>query len=113
MLSVAIKKAQFNAPIGLYPQEAKTLNQIEVDVAVYQKADINNLPFIDYTALYQIVKETILLPHKTLETIVTDLYNNIKTQHPESKLDIKVRKLHPPVSGQIEATEVAYNDLLY
>lgn len=111
MLRVSIKNAQFNAPIGLYPQEAKTLNQIGVDVAVYQHAAIDNLPFIDYTVLYQIVKDTILLHHKTLEAIVTDLYNNIKSKHPNAKLHIIVRKLHPPVSGQIDATEVAYSDL--
>lgn len=110
MLTVAVKNAQFVAPIGLYPQEAKTMNQIGVDVLVSKNCSIHQLPFIDYTALYALIKTTIAKHHKTLEEIVAELYLEIKSAHPDCMLDIKVRKLHPPVPGQIDHTEVGYKD---
>lgn len=111
MLTVSVINAQFIAPIGLYPQEAKTLNQIGVDVHVSQATGIDDLPFIDYTEVYALIKRTILKHHKTLEEIIKDLYKVIKEQQPDCLLDIKVRKLHPPVSGQIDYTEVSFKDL--
>lgn len=110
MLSVTVKNAQFVAPIGLYPQEAKTLNQIGVDVTVSRNCSVHELPFIDYTTLYALIRKIISKHHKTLEEIVSELYLEIKNTHPECMLDIKVRKLHPPVSGQIDHTEVRYQD---
>ncbi|MBL7706860.1 MAG: dihydroneopterin aldolase [Taibaiella sp.] len=111
MLTVSVVNAQFIAPIGLYPQESKTLNQIGVDVHVSKATDIEGLPFIDYTEVYAIIKTTIGKHHKTLEEIIKDLYKAIKEQQPDCLLDIKVRKLHPPVSGQIDYTEVCFKDL--
>ncbi len=110
MLTVSVKNAQFVAPIGLYPQESKTLNQIGVDVHVAQKCAVTEMPFIDYTRLYELIKVTIEKHHKTLEEIVAELYQHIKSEHPECLLHIKVRKLHPPVSGQIDYTEVEFKD---
>ena len=110
MLTVSIVNAQFIAPIGLYPQESKTLNQIGVDVHVSKASGIDDLPFIDYTEVDGLIRTTILKHHKTLEEIINDLYKAIKALHPGCLLDIKVRKLHPPVSGQIDYTEVSFKD---
>lgn len=110
MLTVSVVNAQFIAPIGLYPQESKTLNQIGVDVHVSKATDIDALPFIDYTEVYALIRTIIHKHHKTLEEIIRDLYKAIKAQHPDCLLDLKVRKLHPPVSGQIDYTEVSFKD---
>ncbi|RYD99219.1 MAG: dihydroneopterin aldolase [Sphingobacteriales bacterium] len=110
MLTVSVINAQFIAPIGLYPQESKTLNQIGVDVSVSKATGIDDLPFIDYTEVYGLIKATILKHHKTLEAIIKDIYKALKELHPQCLLDIKVRKLHPPVSGQIDYTEVSFKD---
>lgn len=110
MLTVSVVNAQFIAPIGLYPQESKTLNQIGVDVYVSKATDIDHLPFIDYTEVYALIKTTILKHHKTLEEIIKDIYKALKELQPHCLLEIKVRKLHPPVSGQIDYTEVSFKD---
>ncbi|HRP89961.1 MAG TPA: dihydroneopterin aldolase [Edaphocola sp.] len=110
MLSVSIKNAIFNAPIGLYPQESKTGNTLSVDVTVSQEVAIHNLPFIDYTELYDCTKNIIAQNHKTLEEIVKELYLAIKLQLGNVQISIKVRKLHPPISGQVDYTEVGFSD---
>ncbi|HTO16691.1 MAG TPA: dihydroneopterin aldolase [Edaphocola sp.] len=110
MFSVSIKNARFNAPIGLYPQEAKTGNAISVDITVRKNSNINALPFIDYTELYEWTKIVIKKNHSTLESIVTDLYNSIKEKIQDAHISIHVRKLTPPISGQVDYTEVSFSD---
>lgn len=111
MISVSVKNAIFHAPIGLYPQESKTLNQIAVDVSISQEAQIQTLPFIDYALLYQQVKEVVMEQHhKTLEAVVSDIYQRLIELHPGSKLSIQVRKLNPPISGRVDYMEVSFVD---
>ncbi len=110
MLTVAIKNAKFGAPVGLYPQESKTLNQIQIDASVSQPADVQNLPLIDYTHIYELIKQSLEQNLTTLESIVKAIYNALKERFPGSTLSIKVRKLHPPIAGQVDYAEVAYED---
>lgn len=110
MLTVSVMNALFNAPVGLYPQEEHTMNKIQIDLKVSTAADIQDLPVIDYTVLYALIKEVMQSPHKTLETIVTAVYNKVKALHQETKVVIHVRKLNPPISGILDYTEVSYTD---
>lgn len=110
MLTVSVMNALFNVPVGLYPQEVHTMNKIQVDLKVSVPADIQQLPLIDYTVLYSLLKEVMQAPHKTLETIVRDVYNKIKGLQDESKVSISVRKLNPPISGIVDYMEVSFSD---
>jgi dihydroneopterin aldolase len=110
MLTVSVMNALFNEPVGLYPQEAHTMNKIQVDLRVSVPADIQQLPLIDYTVLYSLLKEVMQQPHKTLETIVRDVYAKIKGLQDESKVSISVRKLNPPISGIVDYMEVSFSD---
>ncbi|RQO29751.1 hypothetical protein DBR32_14290 [Taibaiella sp. KBW10] len=110
MLTVSVMNALFNAPVGLYPQEAHTMNKIQIDLKVSTPADIQSLPMIDYTVLYAMIKEVMQAPHKTLETIVTAVYHKVKALHKETSVSIHVRKLNPPISGILDYTEVSFAD---
>lgn len=110
MLTVSVMNALFNVPVGLYPQEAHTMNKIQVDLSVQVAADIQQLPLVDYTVLYGLLKEVMQQPHKTLETIVRDVYGKVKELQEDSKISIKVRKLNPPISGIVDYMEVGYAD---
>lgn len=110
MLTVSVMNALFNVPVGLYPQEAHTMNKIQVDLCVQVPADIKQLPLVDYTVLYGLLKEVMQQPHKTLETIVRDVYGKVKDLQEDCKISIKVRKLNPPISGIVDYMEVSYAD---
>lgn len=111
MLTVSVMNALFNVPVGLYPQEAHTMNKIQVDLQVrVPSVDIQHLPLIDYTILYSLLKEVMQQPHKTLETIVRDVYQKIKNLQEDSKVSVQVRKLNPPISGIVDYMEVGFSD---
>ena len=110
MLTVSVINALFNVPVGLYPQEAHTMNKIQVDLKVSLAADIQQLPLIDYTVFYSLLKEVMQQPHKTLETIVRDVYVKIKALQDDSTVSISVRKLNPPLSGIVDYMEVRFSD---
>lgn len=108
MLTVSLSGVRFKAPIGLYPQEAFLHNDIEIHISVSQKAAISNLPLIDYTVLHSIAKNAVAEPTDLLETIVQRIVAQIELHWPGSKLSVAVRKLNPPMSGQVDYSEVKW-----
>lgn len=108
MLTVSLAGVRFHAPIGLYPQEAFLLNEIEINISVSQAANIGHLPLIDYTILHGIAAKAIREPAALLETIVQRIVQDIDAQYPGSKLKVAVRKLNPPMRGQVEYSEVQW-----
>lgn len=108
MLTVSLAGVRFHAPVGLYPQEAFLLNEIEINISVSQVADIDDLPLIDYTILHNIAAKAIQEPAALLETIVQRVVRNIETQYPGSKIKVAVRKLNPPMQGKVDYSEVQW-----
>lgn len=108
MLTVSLAGVRFHAPVGLYPQEAFLLNEIEMNISVSRAADIDDLPLIDYTILHSIAANAIQEPAELLETLVQRIVHNIEIQYPGSKLKVAVRKLNPPMQGQVDYSEVQW-----
>ena len=108
MLTVSLAGVRFHAPVGLYPQEAFLLNEIEINISVSQVASIDHLPLIDYTILHSIAVKAIREPAALLETIVQRIVHDIDAQYPGSKLKVAVRKLNPPMQGQVDYSEVQW-----
>jgi len=108
MLTVSLSGVKFKAPVGLYPQEAFTQNDIEIHISVSMPAVIDTLPLIDYTKLHQFATEAIQEPTALLETIVQRIVHKIGSAYPESKMSVAVRKLHPPMQGEVDYSEVKW-----
>ena len=108
MLTVSLSGVRFHAPVGLYPQEKFLHNEIEIDLSVYRPADIGDLPLIDYTVLYDITAGAIAEPAELLETILQRIVTAIDHRYPGCKVRVGVRKLHPPMPGQIGYSEVRW-----
>ncbi len=108
MLTVSLHNARFNAPVGLYPQEMKTGNELEIDVSVSKQADIGELPLINYEWLYEVVKLSVATPVALLENIVQHIILAVQREYPEATVTASVRKLHPPMDGSIEAASVSF-----
>ena len=108
MLTVSLSGVKFKAPIGLYPQESLIQNDIVIHVSVSVPATIDDLPLIDYTILHQLISEAIQEPTAFLETIVQRIVHKVLEHYPQSKLSVAVRKLHPPMQGEVEYSEVKW-----
>lgn len=108
MLTVSLSGVRFHAAIGLYPQEAFLLNEIEVNLSVSVPADIGNLPLIDYTVLHRIAATAVNEPAALLETVVQRIVAAVSTDYPGSRISVAVRKLNPPMPGQVGYSEVKW-----
>ncbi len=108
MLTVSLHGIKIHAPHGLYPQEYILGNKFEVDVDVWLP-DVHPWPFADYTLLRQIVADHFQQPGQLLETFVANIHAAIKEQIPVSeKVRVVVRKMHPPMPGDVGYSQVAY-----
>ena len=110
MLHVSLHNIHIHAPVGLYSQEQIIHNSFEVDIDVSTIALIDEeWPLIDYTNLNAIVQDIFLKEEKLLENIVKNIFNAIKTEFPfVQKIKIKVRKLNPPMQGNVGYAQVAF-----
>ena len=108
MLTVTLAGVRFPAPVGLYLQELFLHNEIEFNISVSQPAEIDNLPLIDYTVLHQMAKQAIEEPAELLETLAQRLVKNIDKQYPGSRITVAVKKMNPPMAGEVAYSEVKW-----
>ncbi|PSK88849.1 dihydroneopterin aldolase [Taibaiella chishuiensis] len=108
MLTVSLAGVRFHAAIGLYPQEAFLLNEIEMQISVSVESGIDTLPLIDYTRLHSIAAASVSEPAALLETVVQRIVTAINLEYPGSKLSVAVRKLNPPMPGTVAHSEVKW-----
>ena len=110
MLTVSLHGIRIHAPYGLYPQEHFIGNDFEVDVDLYlQTTEGAPWPFADYTLIHSIVNDVFQETFQLLETFVQQIYANLKLQMPPTeKIRVAVRKLHPPMPGDVAYSEVCY-----
>lgn len=109
MLTITLKNATFNVPVGLFPQELKTYNTIEIDIAVsIVDATHLDMPFINYGDLFEIAKLSTQQNFLKLEEMVTYNIETIKNQYPTALIEVAVRKQHPPLGGVIAYAEVRF-----
>lgn len=110
MLTVSLHGIKLHAPYGLYPQELLLGNDFEVDVDVFMPvADGQPWPFVDYTMIQGIVSEVFTQPGQLLETFVQNIHSALKMNVPTAaKIKVVVRKMHPPLPGDVKYSQVAY-----
>lgn len=94
----------------MYQEEHTLHNHFEVDVDVQVPAtDTEQLAFIDYTIIRDAVAAAFEQPYEMLEQFIHDIYTSLKEKLPESeKIKITIRKKNPPMPGQVDHAQVAY-----
>lgn len=110
MLTVSLAGMRFNAPVGLYPQEPFVQNELEIHVSVARDASLAQLPFLDYAMLYTMVQSALAEPAQLLETVIQRIAEAITIQWPQTKISVSIRKLNPPMGGQIAYAEVKWDN---
>lgn len=110
MLTVSLHGVKIQAPHGLYPQENIIGNDFEVDVDIHiPVSHKDQWPFVDYALVHGIAKEVFNRPGQLLETFVQHIHTAIKLNVPQAeKVKVAVRKMHPPLEGQVHYAQVMY-----
>lgn len=110
MLTVSLHGIRLSAPHGLYAEEPVLGNEFEIDVDVFlATSEGQPWPFADYTLIYDIVKHSFEEQGQLLETFVQLIHSAvIKSIAGAQKAKVVVRKLHPPMGGDVKYSQVSY-----
>lgn len=107
-----LNNIKLHAYHGCLPQERLVGNDYEIDVILrvdLKKAgNSDNLnDTINYAQVYQIVEKCMQHPVNLIEHVAEKMAQEIGKQFPQiDSLDIHLRKLNPPVEGNIQSAEV-------
>jgi len=108
MLTVSLHGIKIHAPIGLYPQEHILGNVFEADVDVWLP-DTLPWPFADYVLIQQAVTDVFHQQKQLLEELALNIHTALKSTFPfAEKIRVAVRKLNPPMPGQVAFAQVCY-----
>lgn len=111
MLTISLHCIRLHAPHGLYPEEAARGNDFEVDVDVRLPANIkDDWPLVDYARINELVRGVMLGERvPLLEMLVRDIWQALRKEWPQlSHIKVCIRKLHPPMEGQVRAAQVCF-----
>jgi 7,8-dihydroneopterin aldolase/epimerase/oxygenase len=104
MMQIHLYDLRFHSFHGLHEEERILGNEYSVDLTVgfepghFPVQHISQT--LDYTALYQLVKQRMAVPTALLETIVTEMAAEIQAGYAMvSKISISVKKLYPPINN--------------
>jgi dihydroneopterin aldolase len=103
MITIHLSKLQFHALHGVYPIEALTGNDFEVDVDVKYDESGKDLTDIDsminYERLFSIVHKRMNIPTPLLETVASDVASQIVAAYPYVvAVKISIMKMNAPIS---------------
>lgn len=104
---------QFHGYHGVHEEESKAGGNFEVNLIVYFEPVVipvrHLTETLDYTQLYTLVKQHMEKPTRLLETIATEVANEIfKTFLSVQELEVSIKKLNPPIPFFNGGVAVAY-----
>lgn len=112
MAWIALEGMRFHAYHGVYEAEKLLGGEYVVDLyvrtGIAKAAAADNVEAtINYETIYQICRLEMDQPHQLIETVVAKIVGRMKHQfNTMEALRIRVRKLHPPIGGRIDAAFV-------
>jgi 7,8-dihydroneopterin aldolase/epimerase/oxygenase len=104
MLFIHLHNLRFYAFHGVHDEEKILGGDYEVNVSVGFKPSagvVHDLDeTLDYTAIYEVVKQRMANPTPLLETIAMEISAAIQEKYPSvAKISISVKKLYPPINN--------------
>lgn len=106
----------FYAFHGVLPHETSIGNQfivnIELSADMTQACKIDHLEdTINYALVYDVVEKEMMIPSKLIESAAYRIYSKVKEQFPAiTALEVRLKKLNPPIKGDVESSEVIISD---
>ncbi|MGA9651975.1 dihydroneopterin aldolase [Pedobacter sp.] len=103
--TVALKDVKCFALHGYYPEEQLTGNHFIVDL----ETEFSPIGFddelgqtVNYEDLNSIILEEMKITQKLLETVLKNIISKVIKLYPfVEKIDVSIKKLNPPMPGQI------------
>ena len=111
MLKIELSNLQFHSFHGIHEEEKKTGGSFTVDAVVFFEPEIIPVRHlhetIDYSLLYEIIKRRMEKPTKLLETLATEIAQEILfTDNKILEVSVKIKKLNAPIpffNGEVSA----------
>jgi len=104
MIVVHLHDLHFNSFHGIHEEEKILGNDYVIDASVEFHEElhvINSInDTINYTDIYNIIRERMSVPTPLLETIVMEIGNEIHNEFPQVRcINISIKKMYPPIEG--------------
>lgn len=109
MAWISLEGIRFHAFHGVHAAEQTLGTTYIVDIHVKTKmAKSDNIEeTINYETIFQICQLEMDTPRKLIETVVNGIFGRMKYQFSNMQaLRVRVRKLHPPLGGQVDWSSV-------
>lgn len=112
MDKLVLKGLKFHGRHGVYDQEKIIGNAFEVDLeftlSLQKAGETDNLKHtIDYAKAYSAVAEILQSNSVNLiETLALKIGNQLYSEFEIESLNVKVRKMNPPMNGETDYSEV-------
>ena len=100
-IRVSLHKLRLFGYHGIHPEEkiAGTEFEITMQVSYQTNETISEIgQTVDYTAVYDIIRKTMLIPFPLLETMGTAIASEVKSRFSQvNEINITISKINPPV----------------
>ncbi len=110
--TIGLEDVRFHAPHGFYEEEHLTGNEFSIDVEVEANIlgaatqdDLGGT--VNYSTIYYLLQAEMKKPTQLLEALAYRMARRIQQQFDQvSSVRLRLRKLHPPLGGQVGAAVV-------
>ncbi|HVG42490.1 MAG TPA: dihydroneopterin aldolase [Chitinophagaceae bacterium] len=114
LITIELANLRFFGRHGLYKEEQKIGGEFEIDLSISYEAPSTIIHSIEqtinYTTIYLLIKKEMDEPKALLETFVMNLCTVLKKQFTQiKKIEISVKKLHPPIIQYTGTVAVKYS----
>lgn len=112
MAIISIENMTFYAHHGCFEQERMIGTNFMASIYLTvdtTKAELSDdlQDTIDYSLVYQTIKEQMSIPSKLLEHVARRIILSVKTNFPlVEKVKIKLSKCNPPIGGQMQCVTI-------
>lgn len=112
MSTIAIEGMEFYSYHGHFEEESVIGTKfnldlyIETDTTMAEKSD-NLTETVNYLAVYQVVKNEMEKPSYLIENVARRILDAVMKSFPTiESAEIKLRKMNPPLGGQMESVSI-------
>lgn len=110
MLTVGLYDMKFHAFHGVYPEERETGTYFIVDMEAgfEESGQIRKLSqTINYQVMHAVVSEKMKKPVALIEELAQGCVEEVYHRFPFIKtIEIRIRKMHPPLPGEVGCSQV-------
>lgn len=112
MSQIILENIQFHAFHGVFPEENVVGNtfvvSLTLDLDLQQASETDNLDdTINYQLIYDVVETEMKIQSKLIEHVAGRILRSVMKTFPQiNKTEIRLRKMNPPLGGQVESATI-------